>query len=178
LSCLFLGWVVDFACCDWFFVGRPRGWALLWRAPTIAVRSLRSGLPRRHLRWRLRRLPSDSLGRIEVARHNKAQPRGLRGSRGGALMGCGLAQRFAGPAAFGRAGGLIGLRGVLRRRGCAARGCRVCCCWGDDHSGVGWGGGGLAPAVEGWLWLAGKGASGAGALILTRYVSCSRFSLY
>ena len=39
-----------------FFVGRPTPRTPWLRAPTIAVRSLRSGLPRRHPRPRLRRL--------------------------------------------------------------------------------------------------------------------------
>ena len=48
--------------------GRP-GWRRAGgRGSTIAVRSLRSGLPRRHLRCGLRPLPSDSLGRIDSPR--------------------------------------------------------------------------------------------------------------
>jgi peptide/nickel transport system ATP-binding protein len=45
------------------------------RGATIAVRSLRSGLPLRHLRCRLRRLPSDSLGRIYTPRAPRPPPR-------------------------------------------------------------------------------------------------------
>ncbi|KAG1247415.1 hypothetical protein G6F68_014209 [Rhizopus microsporus] len=44
------------------------------RGSTIAVRSLRSGLPRRHLRCCLRQLPSDSLGLIDAPRPAGHQP--------------------------------------------------------------------------------------------------------
>ena len=101
------------------------------RGSTIAVRSLRSGLPLRHPRCRLRRLPSDSLGRIDSPR-TPGHPRarlcqlnhgasrgewcawrfaGGRGRRGG---GCGVAKK-------GRAGGRFWHLGGLRGRGRCAR---------------------------------------------------------
>ncbi|CAB3736432.1 hypothetical protein LMG3458_05328 [Achromobacter deleyi] len=99
--------------------------------------------------------PSDSLGRIEVARHNKAQPRGLRGSRIGALLGRGLPRGLRGPplsAARAASSAYV----VSDVGGGALRaGVGRAVVGGGDHSGVGWGGGGLAPALEGELWLAG-----------------------
>ena len=99
---------------------------LAMRGAAIAVRSLRSGLPRRHPRCRLRRLPSDSLGLIDAPRI--ASPRRDR------LGWLNLHRRWGGRCAWrsghGRWGGGVscgarprpaaraaswGLRGVLRR---------------------------------------------------------------
>ena len=83
---------------------------------TIAVRSLRSGLPRRHLRCRLRRLPSDSLRLIDAPRAPGRQPDGLWWlqfhRRRGESCTCVLVNNFEwwrilrGPLPAGRAGGL------------------------------------------------------------------------
>jgi len=93
------------------------------RGATIAVRSLRSGLPRPHPRCRLRRLPSDSVGRIYTPRAPRPPLRRARVLS--ALPAAGRVEFFrflptvggrekdlAGPARGGRAGGL---RGLTRR---------------------------------------------------------------
>ncbi|MFY3081285.1 hypothetical protein ACOTF2_14605, partial [Achromobacter xylosoxidans] len=52
-----------------------------------------------------RRLPSDSLGRIEVARHRVRPPEGLRVSRLVALLDLCAGNGICGAASCGRAGG-------------------------------------------------------------------------
>ena len=87
-----------------FFVGRP--WRRSGRrgAPTIAVRSVRSGLPPRHLRCRLRRLPSDSLGRIEVAPRLPDRRQGLPTFAHVRPLGRSEGRELASPAGTGCAG--------------------------------------------------------------------------
>ncbi|CUJ39823.1 Uncharacterised protein [Achromobacter kerstersii] len=80
------------------FVGRSSPWPSWLLAPTIAVRSLRSGLPPRHLRCGLRPLPSDSLGRIEVARSHDGHGNELPMSGLDALLELWSGTRRAGPA--------------------------------------------------------------------------------
>jgi len=53
------------------------------------------------------RLPSNSLGRIDGARHVCTTRAGLRVWRNGALPGRGMAEGFASPAQTGRAGGRV-----------------------------------------------------------------------
>ena len=113
-------------CCCWCFVercvlalrGSPLGRGVAAarahdRGPEPSLRTSLGG-PLRHPRCRLRRLPSDSLGRIEVAR-SRAAPEGLRLSRDVALLEpwsvAGL-RRPQKPAA--RAAGFC-IRGGLRR---------------------------------------------------------------
>jgi len=114
------------------FLRRPARWRPGARGATIAVRSLRSGLPRRHRRCRLRRLPSDSLGLIDAPRTPGRHRTGLEqlklagrrdGQRAWRSVGdvpgleaaCGARPRSAARAASGD------LRCVLRRGDDASR---------------------------------------------------------
>ena len=104
-------------CCCWCFVercvlalrGSPLGRGVAAarahdRGPEPSLRTSLGG-PLRHPRCRLRRLPSDSLGRIEVARSRAAPPEGLRLSRDVALLEPWSVARLTSPAETGRAGG-------------------------------------------------------------------------
>ncbi len=102
----------------WFLRRPARRWPGR-RGATIAVRSLRSGLPLPHPRGRLRRLPSDSVGLIDAPRlpgHHRAElcqlplaSAGAGGVRRVLFGACVAPNILRGSPHAGRAGGLLGL---------------------------------------------------------------------
>ena len=78
------------------FVGRPSGSRPPWRAPTIAVRSVRSGLPLRHPRPRLRRLLRIPSGASRLPATGAACPRGYVRLGLSRCWTCGQGREFSG----------------------------------------------------------------------------------